>query len=189
MASSGSTATTQSHTGSSAAAPPDGRLWNPVLGFTDGELAEWEKEGLWNHFTMQTDCLSMTSEDRVQWFRSYGEMMRWLEELELRHVEFIRCITSLSSMETAWTTLANQEDREIYSAYARRQASLYRKMRREAAELFAKVGDSRFVEAKAPIPDVVQSFRADELCWFVEMLAEDKARQVYYGATVSSYKL
>ena len=59
-----------------------------------------------------------TAEDRVQWHRALAEMMRWLEEYEIKHVEFDRCIKAYSTMSSVWMELADKHSHTGYRAFA-----------------------------------------------------------------------
>jgi hypothetical protein len=56
-------------------------------------------------------------EDRVQWHRAWAEMLRWLEEFEMKHVESIRSINSFETLMLTWDKLAAKEYRQVNIFY------------------------------------------------------------------------
>jgi hypothetical protein len=104
-------------------------------------------------------------------------MMRWLEEFELKHAEFSRCITGFHAMETGWDTVAKTAADEGYAGYARRQAKVYRELYDDAVSLFSLVGEARFVKPSGTILEAVQEFRQDELDWLRVLLEEEHEKR------------
>jgi hypothetical protein len=93
--------------------------------------------------------------------------MRWLEEFELKHIEFIRTIKSFESMRAIWGTIANRHTSPGYSAFARRQSSMYADLRDDAISRFKHVGNPELVKGDtASFIQAVQDFRAKQLSWF-----------------------
>jgi len=107
----------------------------------------------------------------VQWFRAWAEMMRWMEEFELKHAEFTRCIRYFDYMERTWQILASKDTstRPGYAAFARRQAHTYSKLSQDAQELFQKHGEERFVHPETTLIDSISKFREEELSWFTDL--------------------
>jgi hypothetical protein len=108
-------------------------------------------------------------DDRVQWHRSWAEMMRWLEELELKHIEVMRCTKSFETMKSAWITLAKEESRPRYAAFAREQAHIYAQLHEDAARMYAKKAEPRLQVPEANILKAILTFRENELEWLVKM--------------------
>jgi hypothetical protein len=96
-------------------------------------------------------------------------MMRWLEEFELKHAEFIRCIKSFHAMATAWSTLATTETREGYAAFARYQADIYGRLHRDAEDLFKKNAEPSLYESRDNLIEGIQKLRRRELAWLWRM--------------------
>jgi hypothetical protein len=95
-------------------------IMDPCRG--DEEFARWEEEG-----------------DRVQWFRSEAEVLRWLEQVELKHFEFIRLIRSFRYTSSVWRAAAAADEKKTsvgYRAYALKQAAIYRSLERNAITVF-----------------------------------------------------
>ena len=89
-----------------------------------------------------------------------------MEEFELKHVEFARCIRSFDYTKDAWETLSAKCVRPGYGEFARRQADFYKKLHTDVQLLFEKYGEERLVKHKATITDAIQDFRDQELSWF-----------------------
>jgi hypothetical protein len=94
-----------------------------------------------------------------------------MEEFELKHVEFIRCIRSFDKMSLIWEQLASNATRSGYAEFARHQADIYSELHCDAKALFAKHGEPQFVIAGESSTlttffNAVEAFRDDELGWF-----------------------
>lgn len=102
----------------------------------------------------------------MQWFRAWAEMMRWLEEFELKHVEMARCILSFDRMRSVWDTLATSSQNQGYAGFARSIASKYHQLHENARELLLVKGAPplRNIE-ESTIVEIVQTFRKEELHW------------------------
>jgi hypothetical protein len=106
-------------------------------------------------------------DDRVQWHRAWAETMRWLEEYELKHMEFIRCIKSFETMRALWGTMAKHHAKPGYAAFARRQASTYKDLRDDAISRFKHVGNPNLL-ARGDTSSFVQAvlgLREKHLSW------------------------
>ncbi|KAJ7656615.1 hypothetical protein B0H17DRAFT_1213768 [Mycena rosella] len=108
---------------------PDGWIWldrvtrGQTLG-DEGKLAEYKKES-----------------DRVQWFRTEAEMYRWLEQYERKHAEMMRVIARFQRDSTVWMGRAAREEGlgggvNGGVAFARMQATMYRRLEHNAKVLF-----------------------------------------------------
>ena len=96
-------------------------------------------------------------------------MMRWLEEFELKHMEFIRCIKSFESMRAIWGTIANRHTGLGYSAFAHRQSSMYSDLREDAISRFKHVGNPELIKGDTPsFIKAVQEFREKQLSWLID---------------------
>jgi hypothetical protein len=81
-----------------------------------------------------------------QWFRAWAEMMRWMEEFELKHAEFVRCIRSFQFMSVTWEQMASKATDPGYAAFGRQQADTYRVLCEDAEKLVTQHGEARFVK-------------------------------------------
>jgi hypothetical protein len=102
-------------------------------------------------------------------------MMRWLEEFELKHAEFIRCINGFSAMASAWGTLAETEVREGYAAFARHQADVFGRLREDAEKLFKQNAEPSLYEARGNLAGGIQKLRQQELAWLWMMAGVDRS--------------
>jgi hypothetical protein len=108
-------------------------------------------------------------EDRVQWFRAHAETMRWLEEFELKHVEFMRCIKSFETMRAIWGTISKRHDKPGYAAFAQRQADMYEDLRDDAISRFKHVANPRLLRGDIrSLTQAISEFRRDQLSWLFE---------------------
>lgn len=84
--------------------------------------------------------------DKVQWFRAEAEFLRWLEQLERKHFEFVRLIRSFQWYIRVWSDreLANSGNVGL-SAFASRQVGVYNAMLDDAYRLFEGVADPKLV--------------------------------------------
>ena len=105
-------------------------------------------------------------EDRIQWHRAYADMMRWLEEFELKHMEFIRCIKSFDAMATAWdavsakhSNVTSTSTKKGYDTFAHRQANTYRRLHDEAERLFKTNAESSLYNSRDDLIAAIQSLR------------------------------
>jgi hypothetical protein len=153
--------------------PSSGRAWKPNLGLTEHDLERWERKGeiafLWT-----IPMLNSKPEDQVQWHRAWAEMMRWLEEFELKHVEFVRCITGFDAMMSAWSAVATKETREGYAAFARSRSDIYRRLRDQAEDLFQKNAEPHLLEFRENLIKGIQTLRERELGWLWKMAGTQK---------------
>ena len=110
--------------------------------------------------------------DQVQWHRSWAEMLRWLEEFELKHIEFFQCIQTFQKLHLVFAESAKCEDRKGYATFARRQAAMYQDLQIQAKDLFGRVGEPRLTASDCESAMVVsiQLIRQNELTW-LELLA------------------
>lgn len=92
--------------------------------------------------------------------------MRWLEEFELKHVDFVRCIKSFEKMRSVWLDLAGSASLPGDSAFARKQASTYYVLHRDASAWFLKTAEPRFLSmTEETLVETISDFRAQELSW------------------------
>lgn len=98
--------------------------------------------------------------DRIQWFRAEAEMQRWQEEVERMQAKFMRCIRSFSRMEDAWMNVATSApDKAGHAAYAKRQAAMWARMKRECRMKFTEAGYSPDLEKGEILADRVAAVR------------------------------
>jgi hypothetical protein len=117
--------------------------------------------------------LTLSKEDRVQWHRAWADMMRWLEEFELKHIELIRCIRSFNKMHSVWEVMSKTVQKPGHAAFARRQSTIYVDLRNDAEKLFREKGEARFVSLglhdDSHLVDAVRQFRDAELSWLKQL--------------------
>jgi hypothetical protein len=100
-------------------------------------------------------------------------MMRWLEEFELKHVEFVRCISSFHTTATTWKTIADNETRDGYAAFARYQSSIFHQLRDEAESMFQKNAEPGLLQSRDDLIGGIQKLRRRELGWLWKMAGLD----------------
>jgi hypothetical protein len=110
----------------------------------------------------------------VQWFRAWADMLRWLEDFELKHVEFVRCIRYFESMHRAWTAMESScPNSPGYAAFARRQSATFRALKEDAEVWFARAGAPRFVKLSGrSLAEELKAFRKQELEWLTVHIDE-----------------
>lgn len=92
--------------------------------------------------------------------------MRWLEEFEMKHIEFIRSIRHFLSMHEVWTTLASESAHPGSAAFARRQSSLFMDLHCDAVKWYKKVSAPQFLElSEENMVQTLQDFRQQEIGW------------------------
>lgn len=93
-------------------------------------------------------------------------MQRWLEEFEVKHVDFMRAIKSFNTMHEIWKSLASNADHAGSAAFARKQSFLYDDLSNSMKEWFLKTAEPRFLHINEEnIVETIQSFRNEELGW------------------------
>ena len=94
-------------------------------------------------------------------------MLRWLEELELKHLEFLRMIKTFDTMSGFWSDMSSRQLHSGYAAFARRQASYLTDLRDDARRRYRSACAEAFVNSTEAsfVADVIK-FRAQELFWF-----------------------
>jgi hypothetical protein len=132
------------------------------------------KVSIKRHYGLRLTLLPL--EDRVQWHRAWADMLRWLEEFELKHVEFIRCIRSFRSHQDAWAAAAASSPRAGQAAFARRQSATYRRLKEEAEYYFKKAGTKELREPNevSAIIEAVVKYREKHLGWFRQFVEIQK---------------
>jgi hypothetical protein len=104
-------------------------------------------------------------------------MMRWLEEFELKHVEFVRCISSFRAMATAWGSIADGETRGGYAAFARHQSHIFCNLHDDAVRLFEKNAEPGLRAAKDDLVEGIRKLRKRELGWLWKLVGLDLAME------------
>lgn len=96
-------------------------------------------------------------------------MQRWLEEFEIKHIEFMRAIKSFSTMHDIWKSLASSTTHAGSASFARRQSYLYLDLCESMRRWFKDTAEPRFLNiTEDNIIDTIQKFRADELDWLMK---------------------
>lgn len=92
--------------------------------------------------------------------------MRWLEEFELKHVEFMRSVQYFDTMREVWGQLAVEADHEGITSFCKRQSCLFDSLRENTKAWFNRVAEPRFVNiTEENIVSVLRDFREHELGW------------------------
>ena len=101
-------------------------------------------------------------------------MIRWMEEFELKHVDFMRCIKSFDTMRTVWSTMASKSSSLAAIAIARKESAKYSTLHEDASSLHAKTAEPRFrVMTEGTLVKIIQDFRDRELSWFRSYIGDD----------------
>lgn len=114
--------------------------------------------------------------DRIQWFRAEAEWRRWLEQIEIKHAEFMRCIKSFEKMKQVWTSLAeyhSDDSRPGHVAYARQKAAMYGRMQQECTTRYNSCGVPILVRKNvvdSTLADRVALYRQQEEAWMADMV-------------------
>ena len=138
---------------------------------TRDELAEWEAEGKPSVNIGTVAVCFIHAGDRVQWIRAEGEFYHWLEQYEVKHAEFRRCIQSFGFMQRVWSTLADAHavsGKSGYSSFSRRQSAMYATLKADVQESYKKVGNPYLVGTPSgqSLSSRVLSLRKTMLKWF-----------------------
>jgi hypothetical protein len=106
-------------------------------------------------------------EDHVQWFRSWADTSRWLEEYEKKHAEFTRCINYFGKMRIVWSDIAAKYRHEPgYLAFALRQSAMFRTLADDARVHYQSVGDPVIVNlGNTTLAEAVLDFHKRETTW------------------------
>ena len=99
--------------------------------------------------------------------------MRWLEEFELKHIEFMRCIKTFETMRAIWGTISKRHDKPGYKAFAQRQANMYSDLRDDALSRFKHVANPNLL--RGDIQSLIQAiwdFRQIQLSWLFEAVKQ-----------------
>lgn len=152
-----------------------GALWQAKLGLSDNELEEWDKERKCSILTTVLTSDVILTDDRVQWFRTWASMMRWLEEFEMKHIEFMRCIQHFRTMHDIWKSLSDELDSPGDASFARRQSTIFMDLCDDAQEWFREVAEPQFLDlSEGNLVSKLQEFRKQELGWLSSYAGPDK---------------
>ena len=101
--------------------------------------------------------------------------MRWMEEFELKHAEFIRCIKTFDTMRTAWENVAANCTHRGYAAFARRQSVMYRDLHKDAEDLYQQRAEKQFsgISGSETLIREVHKFRESELGWLTRLVGQN----------------
>lgn len=92
-----------------------------------------------------------------------------MEQFELKHIEFIRCIKYFDTMSSVWSNLGLKTPDASESSFAKRQSSTYLTLRDDASKWFFKVAAPRFRSmTENNMIQMVIDFRHEELAWMGE---------------------
>lgn len=129
--------------------------------------------GRYVYLFSETTLLIHDTEDRVQWFRAWASMQRWLEDFEMKHVEFMRSIKSFHTMYRTWDTLASNQVHPGKAGFSRQQSLMYLRLHDDAVERFEKVSEPRFKGiTEKNVVEIISEFRRVELRWLEEIACE-----------------
>jgi hypothetical protein len=99
--------------------------------------------------------------------------MCWIEEYELKHMEFHRCVRSFRHMRTVWNLLAENSVKPGQATFARYQSSVYRELQLETQRLLTLKGLPEFVKCDLwdieTLLNAVREFHQKELGWLTEL--------------------
>jgi hypothetical protein len=104
-------------------------------------------------------------------------MYRWLEQLELKHVDFERSIQAFGKKVESWTELAiveREQGRPGHAAYAVRQANVYKGLREEAECVYHRCASKVLVEGYGsgkPVWQRAMDFREGELQRLIQLVS------------------
>lgn len=98
-------------------------------------------------------------------------MQRWLEDFEMKHIDFMRSIKSFHTMHETWNALANHAKDPGKAAFAKRQSKLYLRLHEDTRKRFEEVAEPRFRElSEENLVETLMEFRNVELSWFEEAI-------------------
>jgi hypothetical protein len=89
-------------------------------------------------------------------------MLRWLEQLEIKHAEFERVVKYFTSLSEVWSTVAAKSISSGGMAFARSQVSMYAGMASEADRRYTSTAIER-LRKRVPgclLSDAVEQFRS-----------------------------
>lgn len=93
------------------------------------------------NITMVRRNSSPVAGDRVHWSRAHAEVIRWLEQLEIKHFELFRVHKSFSYASKAWTAVGEYSTTQGRAAFARRMAAVYEACSRESRTTFIRCAE------------------------------------------------
>jgi hypothetical protein len=94
-----------------------------------------------------------------------------MEQYELKHAEFARCIRAFRYYEQAWMAMS-AGGKGGRMAYARRVADMWSGLAAEAEHGYKTVGRAEFVQLGSKrLADVVASWREQELAWMKDWVS------------------
>lgn len=95
-----------------------------------------------------------------------------MEQFELKHVEFIRCMKYFDTMSSVWSNLALKAPHISEASFAKRQSFIYLTLHDDASKWFTKVAAPRFRSmTEDNMIQMVADFRHEELAWMEEYIA------------------
>ncbi|KAJ3841846.1 hypothetical protein F5878DRAFT_702525 [Lentinula raphanica] len=138
----------------SATETKEGWIWHhgSLKNMSPFELEKWEDKS-----------------DSVQWFRAEADMERWQEQLEIKHAEFLRLITSFTKHRDAWDLLAKRYSTlPGHLAYAQEHRDLFDSLRVDAQERYQQSAVSFLLyrDSGETLADRIVRWRREEEKWF-----------------------
>lgn len=96
-------------------------------------------------------------------------MERWLEEFEMKHIDFMRAMASFHKMHEVWATLSTKVTTAGSAAFARCQSWLYYELHTHTRAWFLQAAERRFLGiTEENIVETIQKFRKEELGWLMK---------------------
>ena len=109
----------------------------------------------------------------MQFFHAEAEMYRWMEQFELKHVEFHCTVNFFKRIAHDWTELATSSTLPGFSAYASKHAAMFTDLANDTDFHFKQVGHPDFVNLPETtrLADAVGVWRTKWLQWMVPMVS------------------
>lgn len=110
----------------------------------------------------------------MRWFRARADVYRWLEQVESKHAQFIRCLKAFSFHAGVWELAATESHSSSpgHAAFARRQDAIFKQLQINAKEQFHEVAHPMLYESGSvsSLSRKVTEFRSKLLNWLEEMV-------------------
>lgn len=79
--------------------------------------------------------------DRVHWSRAHAEVVRWLEQVEIKHFELYRAHKSFVYASNSWAKVATTVSDGGRKSFARKMAVTYEALARESRTAFRRCSE------------------------------------------------